>query len=219
MLAKNQRQMKIILRVIPWILFLLLIVFLWNQRPGWLFSDRQEVEEEVFNHHTLLASVEALGKLELVKYNFQEVTELSEKNRAYLGLFKVPDSKAVLISSGEAVGCIDLNLIREEDLKNTEDTLFIRLPQPELCYYKLNLNNSRIYSVDKVVYYKDDKQLIEKAYKTAENQIRNAALNSGILDQTTSNAEVILKPMLEQVSGKKVVFLHQPNREIVERQR
>ncbi len=117
------------------------------------------------------------------------------------------------------MGCIDLNLIREEDLKNTEDTLFIRLPQPELCYYKLNLNNSRIYSVDKVVYYKDDKQLIEKAYKTAENQIRNAALNSGILDQTTSNAEVILKPMLEQVSGKKVVFLHQPNREIVERQR
>lgn len=211
--------MKIILRVIPWILFILLTLYLWDQRPGWLFNNQPEVHEEVINHHTVLASVEALGKLELVKYNFQEITELSEKNRAYLGLFKVPDSKAVLISSGVAVGCIDLNLIREEDLTFSEDSLFIRLPQPELCYYKLNLDNSRIFSVDKVVYYRDDKQLIEKAYKTAENQIKISALKSGILEQTANNAELMLKPMLEQISGKKVIFRHQLNREIVERQR
>jgi hypothetical protein len=211
--------MKIILRIIPWVLFLLLAVFLWNQRPGWLFNNQPEVQEEIIDHHTVLASVEALGKLELVKYNFQEITELSEKNRAYLGLFKVPDSKAVLVSSGEAVGCIDLTLIKEEDININADSLFIRLPEPELCYYKLNLNNSRIYSVDKVVYYKDDKQLIQKAYKTAENQIKVSALNSGILEQTTNNAEIILKPILEQISGRKVFFLHHLNREIVERQR
>ncbi len=208
---------KYFVKIIPVILFVGFIFLVWTFIPSGLFKKEPEAPVEVVNHNTILESVESLGKLELVKYNFKEITELTERNRSYLGIFKVPDSKTVLITNGQAVGCLDLRKLSQEDIILEEDTLFIRLPMPELCYYKLDLNSSRIYSVEKTVYYKDDKMLIEKAYKMAENQIKEAALRSGILDQTSENAEIILKPLLEQVSGKKVTFIYNIQNESITR--
>lgn len=201
-------MMRIILRILPFLIFALIILLIWMILPSGIFDKKEEAPVEVVNHNTILESVEAIGKLELVKYNFKEVTELTEKNRSYLGVFRVPDSKAVLISNGEAVGCIDLRKIGQDDIILEPDTLFIKLPEPELCYYKLDLKNSRIYSVEKTVYYKDDKKLVEKAYRLAENQIKEAALKTGILEQTSNNAEVMLKPILEQLTGRKVSFIY-----------
>jgi hypothetical protein len=105
---------------------------------------------------------------------------------------------------------MDLNNIKLEN-----DSLLVVLPEPELCYYKLDLQNSRIYSVESAVYYKDEKEIIERAYKSAEKQIRMAALSSGILEQTRKNAEIMLRPILEQISGRKVYFYQQlPDEEI-----
>lgn len=207
-------MIRIFLKIIPFLLLLGFIFLVWSFIPSGIFQKQKEEPLEVINYNTILESVEALGKLELVKYNFKEITELTERNKAYLGIFKVPDSKAVLISNGHAVGCIDLRKITVEDLILEDDTMFIKLPEPELCYYKLDLNNSRIFSVEKTVYYKDDKKLIEKAYRLAERQIKEAALRSGILDQTANNAEVMLKPILEQVSGKNVIFTNSIQEEI-----
>lgn len=203
--------MRYILKILPWLLLAFIVAIFWIFPFNWF--GKKSVNEEVITHHSILESVESLGKLELVKYNFKEITEISEKNSAYLGIFKVPDSKALLISSGEAVGCLDLQLLKEKDIRITEDTLFIMLPKPELCYYKLNLKESKVLSVQKSVYYKDDKQLIEKAYKLAEGQIKNAALTSGILEQTKENAKSMLKPFLSKVSGKQVQFVENINEE------
>ena len=52
----------------------------------------------------------------------------------------------------------------------------------------------------------NEKGFIEKAYQSAENQIKEAALNSGILLQTKQNAELVLKPILQELSGKAVIL-------------
>ena len=95
----------------------------------------------------------------------------------------------------------------------TGDTLIITLPPPELCYYKLDLENTRIHSFSKQGWWSriftnedEEKAVYEMAYRNAERQIRIAALQSGILDKTRDNAELILKPMFENISGK-TVFL------------
>lgn len=197
--------LKILYKLFPLIIASLLL-FLGLQWLTTSFSEREKQAQIEVEHQSILNSVEALGKMELVKYNFKEITELKEKNEKYLWIFDVPDSEVVLITNGEAVGCIDLTKISYNDIEINEDAVIVRLPQPELCYYKLNLKNSKIYSVNKVVYYKDDKEIIEKAYKSAEEQIKEAALNSGILEQTKANAELILKPLFERIAGKKVLF-------------
>lgn len=201
-------MIRYFLRWLPWLLALLLVYLLVKEAGRWFGRGpaEEEVVEEV-NHQTVLQEVEKLGRLELVRYNFKEVTELKEKNEPYLWVFDVPDSKVLVISSGEAVGCIDLTKMTEQDIIEKPDTVMIRLPEPELCYYKLNMEDTKIYSIEKQVYFKEDTKLAEKALKLAERQIKKAALESNILEETRQNAKTMLEPWLEKVSGKEVVFL------------
>ena len=205
---------RALLRWLPWLLALALVYFIVREAGKW-FGNREEEPVEVVNHQTILQEVENLGRLELVRYNFKEITELNEKNRPYLGVFDVPDSRVVVISQGEAVGCIDLTKIREQDIRLQGDTVLLRLPEPELCYYKLDMENTRIYSLEKQVYFKKESELAQKALRLAERQMRNAALKSGILEQTRKNAEIMLRPLLENVGGRHVIFLEQLPEEVI----
>jgi hypothetical protein len=115
-----------------------------------------------------------------------------------------------LISIGEATGCLDLTKIKNTDVLIEGDTIYINLPKAELCYYKLNLEKSRIYSLESNPLI-DEKEFIQNAYKSAEVEIKKSALNSGILQQTEINAEKVLRPILEKISGKKVIITQRPN--------
>ena len=204
---------RALLRWLPWLLALVLVYFIVKEAGKW-FGNKEEEPVEVVNHQTILQEIENLGRLELVRYNFKEITELNEKNRPYLGVFDVPDSRVVVISQGEAVGCIDLTKIREQDIRLQGDTVLLRLPEPELCYYKLDMENTRIYSIEKQVYFKKESELAQKALRLAERQMRNAALKSGILEQTRKNAEIMLRPLLENIGGRHIIFLDQLPEEV-----
>lgn len=192
-----------VVKLLPWLIAITLAV--------WLYLSYSAVKETdtFINRSAILQEVEALGKLELVRYNFKEITEVKEISKEYFRLFKLgPDSKIALISEGHAVGCLDLTKITKNDIKVEQDTLYIKLPAPEICYYKLDMENTRIYYLQTNPL-KDEKLFIQKAYKNAEQEIRKAAINSGILEQTRRNAALILKPLLEKLSGSKVVLLDQ----------
>lgn len=201
--------LRLFLKLLPWLILIVIALFAWSKGTFWPFHEEVQEPREQIMHNTILKKVEALGRLELVKYSFQDISELTEKNPKYLGLFPAGESKAVLISQGEAVGCIDLTKLRQEDLLIRNDSLVMKIPDPELCYYKLDLNKTRLYSVEKGVYYKDENKIIERAYRAAENQIKETALESGILEQTRENAALFLRPILEEISGKKVYFSHE----------
>ncbi len=153
------------------------------------------------NFKTVLEEVESLGKLELVKYNFKDVVEHTQKN----GYSSVLDSKVLLIVAGEAVGCMDLTRIKTEDITQVGDSVFVHLPAPELCYYKIDLQKSKVYDSESLPFIADD-NLIGEAYAKAEKQIEKAALESGILLQTQAMAKTMLQPFLEKIT-KKTVFL------------
>ncbi|HYG39218.1 MAG TPA: DUF4230 domain-containing protein, partial [Cytophagales bacterium] len=139
--------------------------------------------------------------LELVKYHFKEVVEFEKEDFAWL-----PSSKVVLIAGGEAVGCMDLTKIKKSDIDFSSDTILIHLPSPELCYFKIDHEKSKVYSLEYT--YFQDKNLIDQAYKAAEGQLKKSALDLNILEQTQKNAEVILKPLLESITNKKILFVH-----------
>lgn len=197
--------MRDLFKFLPWAILVGVAVWLYTNRDK--FTDDEPIS---VSNETILKEIENLGKLELVKYNFKEITELKKNSKEYLKFFKLgPDSKIALISVGEAVGCIDLAKMKVEDIRTENDTLFIRLPDPELCYYKLDLNKTRIYSLQTNPLI-DEKAFVKKAYQNAESEIRKAALNSGILEQTLNNSEQFLKPFLEEISQKTVVFTDHP---------
>ncbi len=146
----------------------------------------------------VLKEMSLLGKLELANFAFRDIVE-QELVRDYL-----PNPKAILIVQGEAIGCIDLSKVKAEDISSKNDTLIIHLPDPELCSYKIDHSKSKIYDTEYA--FMNEQSLMNEAYTRAEDKIRESALEMGILEQTKKNANLVLKPLLENVSGKKVVF-------------
>ncbi|MEQ9468855.1 MAG: DUF4230 domain-containing protein [Ekhidna sp.] len=198
---------KLILKILPWLLTVGLLSWMLLQEKM-NFSKERVTKIET---NTILTRVEQMGKMELVKYNFQEVTEVKKiANEIDLKIFKykpIPDSKAVLISQGSAVGCIDFAKIKPEDISIENDTVYLSLPAPEICYFKIDLEKSRLYDLQ-IDYMRQDerKNFIQELYKVAEQEIKNSSIQSGILEQTRENAHAVLRPMLEGISGRVVIL-------------
>ncbi len=199
---------KLILKILPWVLTVGLLSWMLIQEK--MNFSRERITEIETN--TLLYKVEQMGKIELVKYNFQQVTEVKKiAGEIDLKFFKykpVPDSKAVLISQGSAVGCIDLKQLSVSDISTVADTIIIKLPAPEICYFKIDLEKSRLYDLQ-IDYMRteDRKQFVQELYKVAEQEIKGSALQSGILEQARENAHLVLRPVLETMTGKVVLLI------------
>lgn len=164
------------------------------------------VKDVETTHNIVLEKMQTLGKVELAKYSFRDVVE-QHLVRDYL-----PDPKAILIVQGEAVGCIDLQRITADHISTKGDTLIIRMPNPELCSYKIDHRKSKIYHTEYA--FMNEQLLLDEAYKRAEDQIYETALQSGILEQTKKNAELVLKPLFENLTNKHVILRYDLNAEL-----
>ncbi|MCX2575816.1 DUF4230 domain-containing protein [Pedobacter sandarakinus] len=181
--------MRVFFRVLPW---LILVV------AGYLFiSKKFSINTSVESKHQLLVEkIEAIGKLELVRYQISDVLE--HKNKTDF----LPEASVLLIIKAEAVGCIDLMKIRREDITIDADTAVVNLPQPEICYVTIDHKDSRVYDT-KMAFFREAK-LVDEAYKAAERKITTEVEKSDILAQTKTNAANVLKPIIEGLGYKNV---------------
>ncbi len=189
---------KYITQLIIILLVIIGAIFLWEK--GKNLTNFFKSESKV-NQNLVLNQVTALGKIELVNYQFKDVVE-SELQKTLL-----PNSRALLIISGQVVGCIDLTKIISESFEYEGDSLMMKLPNPEICTNKIDHSQSKVYDVS-LFSLLDQSQLIDEAYKKAELQIQDSALQMGIIEQTKQNADKILKPMFEKISGKKIKLIY-----------
>lgn len=194
---------------LPWILFIGTGVVLYQQcSSSSMLSLKKEESVSVINHQMVVDRIESMGKLELVKFYIKDIVEHNEIIDWW------PDSKAVLLVSGEVVGCIDLTKVDSSDIYFSGNNLHIVLPEPEICYNKVNHKDSKVYDVKSISIenffplnsQKNNAMLIDKAYTHAEQQIQVAAKEMNILGQTKDNARLVLMPLLQSLSEKKVTI-------------
>lgn len=198
-LLQTIMMQRLLYPVIITILSILVLVFAFFSFGGGFFNIGRE-SKSISNHDIVLEKIEKMGKLQLVKYKFRDVLEQKIEYDWW------PDSKAILIVSGEATGCLDLEKIKSEDIVEQGDSIYIRLPEPEICDSKVNHEETRVY--DTQSYSFDEAKLIDRAYKAAEQQIAETARKSNILEQAKNNGELVLRPIFEQISRKKVIFTY-----------
>lgn len=162
-----------------------------------LFGSHKEFHEDV-----MVQKITSMGKLELVKYAMKDVIEQKEVRSI------LPDKRILFVAVGEVTGCIDLIKVQKKDVvKVGEDSLTVYLPQPEICYVKLDHQKSKVYDVSGSWFPTDTKDLVEGIYKTAEQRLLKNASEMQILPKTKQNALLIFKSMLENFSGRKVGVL------------
>jgi hypothetical protein len=190
-------------RLLPLLLLTALGVFLWRKIGPTLAGlgplGAREPQVTV-THNTVLTQVEALGKLELVRYRFKDVVEYKKSSKYPF----LPDARAALIVGGEAVGCLDMRKIRPQDVTFEGDSVVrVVLPAPELCSFQVDHNQSRVFSTENTFF--QDAQVVDEAYRYAEAQVRRSALQAGILAETQRSAQQILVPMLRTLTGRRVI--------------
>ena len=173
------------------------LVFLFFYMKHQFNTVRTEVSEDV-----MVEKITSMGKLELVKYSMKDVLEKKQIHTI------LPDERVLFVAVGEVTACIDLTKVRKQDI--TRDSLgnsvTILLPQPEICYTKLDHQRSKVYDVSGVILPSTTKTMVEDIYKLAEQRLLDNAREMKITDKARENAQLIFKPLLEGVSGKTVIL-------------
>lgn len=175
-------------------LFLLVITGVWYVYKSLDRGPKEQITEDV-----MVERIINIGKLELVKYAMKDVIERKEL-RSFL-----PDQRVLLVAVGEVTGCIDLTKISKEDIeRHGPDSLTVYLPQPEICYVKIDHKQSKVYDVSGAWWPGDTQNLVEGIYKIAEQRLLENAKQMDVLGKTRENASTIFKPMMENISGQRI---------------
>jgi len=148
----------------------------------------------------LVQKITSMGKLELVKYEMKDIIEQKEVHPI------LPDSKVLLLAVGEATACIDLTKVQKSDIRQGKDSVTVFLPEPEICYAKLDHEKSKVYDIKGVMFEDGAKDMVEDVYKLAEKKILDDAKEMNVLGMARQNAQLIFKPLLEGISGKTVIL-------------
>ncbi len=178
----------------------LLIIF--GVITGMLSISLLDYKEEN-EHQMVLSKIEETGNLELVHYNFNDIAEESIKRKLLNIDNLAPDSKVLFIINGEAAACINLKDVKSEDIHVGRNKIIIYLPGPELCYAKINHDQSKVYDANLTARILDP-ELIDKGYKDAEKNIREKAISMGIYEQAKQNAEKLVHALLSSVTNKEI---------------
>jgi hypothetical protein len=148
----------------------------------------------------LVQKITSMGKLELVKYEMKDIIEQKEVHPI------LPDSRVLLLAVGEATACIDLTKVKKSDIIQGKDSVSVFLPEPEICYAKLDHDKSKVYDIKGVMFEDGAKDMVESVYKIAEKKILDDAKEMNVLGLARQNAQLIFKPLLEGISGKTVIL-------------
>ncbi len=173
------------------------LVFLFFYMKHQFGTVRTEVKEDV-----MVEKITAMGKLELVKYSMKDVLEKKQIHTI------LPDERVLFVAVGEVTACIDLTKVTKQNItrSNGDSVVTVTLPQPEICYAKLDHQRSKVYDVSGVILPSTTKAMVEDIYKLAEKRLLDNAKQQDITGKARQNAQVIFKPLLEGISGKTVVL-------------
>lgn len=152
---------------------------------------------------TIIREVQSLARLETIQYTVEKVIT-AEVNQGVFGpLF---GDRLLFVAHGYVIAGLDLSQISKEDLRLEGGVLYVNLPEAEVFVATLDNENSYVYDRETGLLRKSDRDLETAARQVAEQEILNAAVTDGILDQAQQNGEVYLERLFNALGYMQVVF-------------
>ena len=153
---------------------------------------------------TVIHSVRSLARLETVQYTVEKVVTAEEGQNQLGFLF---GDRLLFVAHGVVIAGVDLEKLQPQDLWTQDGVLYVRLPAPEIFVATLDNQKSYVYDRDTGLLTHGDVQLETAARRTAEREIRQAALDDGILVTARRNAEAYLVRLLRSLGFPEVIFV------------
>ena len=156
---------------------------------------------------TIINQIRPLARLETIQYTVEKVITAEVGQNALAPLF---GDKLLFVGHGYVTAGVDLSKITAQDLVYEGGVLECHLPQIEIFDATLDNDKSYVYDRDTGLLTHGDVNLETAARQAAEDQIRQAALEDGILVQAQTNAETFLGSLLSKLGYTQVSFVY-PN--------
>jgi hypothetical protein len=153
----------------------------------------------------IIRQVRSLSRLETIQYTIQRVITAEVGGGAFSFLFR---DRLLFIAHGYVIAGVDLQKLRPDDILVRDNILYIQLPEAEIFVATLDNEKSYIYDRNRGILTRGDVQLETAARRVSEREIREAALDDGILEVAQQNAENFLYRLLMDLGDySDVIFL------------
>src|SRR4030042_889916 len=154
---------------------------------------------------TIINQIRPLARLETIQYTVEKVITAEVGQNVLAPLI---GDKLLFVGHGYVIAGIDLSKIRSEDITIEDGILVIHLPKAEVFVATLDNHQSYVYDRETGLLTHGDTNLETTARQVAEEQIKQAALEDGILEQAQTNAEIFLESLLNELGYLEVSFTY-----------
>jgi hypothetical protein len=165
-------------------LLVVAVIVLWYRGPGRIATSRPAVV-----HH-----IQQLQRLETVVFGMDKIVSGGWESR-YLPTF-LAGEQLLLIVYGEVTAGVDLGQLKESDVDVSGKAVEIRLPGAEIFATRVDNDRTRVYSRRTGLFSSVDPNLESEVRREAEKQIRQAALDGGVLRVAAANAQTTMTMFL-----------------------
>ena len=153
---------------------------------------------------TIVHEVRALARLETMEYTVEKVITAETGQGPFGFLF---GDRLLLVAHGLVIAGIDLDKLGTDDVQvDSEGQVSIDLPPAEIFISSLDNEKTYVYDREIGLLRKGGIELESAARLAAEQQMEQAAIEDGILDQAQLNAESYLYRLLRSLGFSDVQF-------------
>jgi hypothetical protein len=153
---------------------------------------------------TYINEVRALARLETIQYSIEKVITGETGGGTFQALF---GDKILFVGHGTVIAGIDMEKLQPEHMRFENGVLTVRLPPAEIFIATLDNEKSYVYDRETGILAKPDVNLETLVRQRAEEEIRGAALEDGILEQAQLNAEAYLFKFFAALGYPNTIFV------------
>ena len=170
---------------------------------GWLVWSRPGARVDL-SQPSVVMKIQQLQRLQTVVYTLEKIVSGSQ-DTPYLPRVLAGD-RILLIVHGEVTAGIDLAALDAANLTVTGESVELKLPEPDVFSTRIDNEKTRVYSRETGLLVRPDPDLESIARREAERQIRQAAIDGGILNAASANARATITTLLQGLGFKFVKF-------------
>jgi hypothetical protein len=154
---------------------------------------------------TIIKDIHALARLETIQYTVEKVitAEIGQGNFGFLF-----GDKLLFVAHGFVIAGIDMEKLQPGDMQMVNGVLNVRLPPAEIFISTLDNEKSHVYDRQTGLLTQGDQNLESTARLAAEEEIKKAAVEDGILKLAQQNAETFLSKFFGALGFPNPVFIH-----------
>jgi len=170
---------------------------------GWALFWRSGTRLDM-SRATVVHQVQQLQRLETVVYSMEKIVTGSQESR-YLPTFLAGD-RLLLIVYGDVTAGIDLAALDVEAVEVSGSVITLTLPTADIFSTRIDNGRTRVYSRETGLFTSPDPNLESEVRREAERQVRQAALDGGILKAAAANARTTLATFIRGLGFEAVQF-------------